>query len=1066
LAQSQRIDGRLAPPPVDVVDDRLWPVTALLILLALAVGSTIVYTADFETPVIWANAWVQLGLLAVVLFFVGLASYFLHGRLQRRMQLALVFSLLLHVWLSLVSAKVQPPGSDWSVVDAKHSVDQSLPEPVELKWQDERRPTLDNSLAEPAPIETETPDLVLPHTERQSTAGAPSVDKPLADPTPLEAQTPAAAEVEAAEMTAPRRGESLVGEPIPRQESELPTEPTPADAPTIAEQPRRGAEIDARVNNPERQTTQTNIARQPTPDAQTPAPEAIADTARLDRRMIEQHAPQSAPARERSLTEAQPVTPTPVDAPRPVATAKDPAPGLEGPGSDVSRREPTIGTPQRGPQRMAAAGPAMEPAPLTDLQPGGGGREAALSRGDGGANPGLRGDGGTRGGRGDNSGPGRDLAAGDLSGAGGGVVDLPTIEAPPDVLAGRGAGNTSGSGSPGGGNGQSGDGTPGSGGARNGQSDLAGPAVGGMTRRAVGAPAGNVRRPPGDGLGSGGGTGGGVGAGVGGGIGDEAGPGAFAGTGGAPRRAQSPDGVGAGSGLGGLGSGNGAGAGFSGSGTGAGGSRTPAAVGSIVGAGEPIEVPVGSAGPQPGGAGGGGRGTNPTGGAGGGLAPADRLASSGRMTRLDGGLPARATTPAGSGGEVGPTPELGLPSRGARPESEAIHPIASRLILEKSGGVPTIDARVKDVAAPGFKQRDSRDREQVATSRGGSEGTERAVELGLDFLARHQSADGSWSLHDFGGGRAGYDRAGQAQMQSNTAGTGLALLAFLGAGYTHTDGKHRLIVARGIDFLVQNQKQDGDLFVGGSQYCWLYSHGIASIALCEAYGMTREERLREPAQRALNFIAAAQNPTEGGWRYAPGRDTDTSVSGWQMMALKSGELAGLKVPPECYNRIERWLDGAHAANDLSRYVYRPTAEQPHQRQPSKAMTAEALLMRQYLGWRREHPNLIAGADYLRANLPDVGTARNPQRDAYYWYYATQVMFQMQGNYWRDWNSQLSKLLTSSQVRTGALAGSWDPTGPGVPDRWGAAGGRLYVTSMQLLMLEVYYRHLPLYQNLE
>jgi hypothetical protein len=1057
----------LISPPVDALDDRLWPITALLIVVALAVGSTIVYTGDFETTILWANAWVQLGILAVVLFFVALATYFLHGRLQRRMQLALVFSLLLHAWLSLVSHGVTPPTTDWRVADGARPTENALlSEPLELKWQEERRPTIEDTLSEPKPVETDTPDLALPDTERQSTAAAPSIDKPLAAPTPLEPQAPDAADVEAAEMTAPRRGESLVGEQIPRQESEQPLEPTPADAPTIAEQARRGADIDARVISPERKPTQAEVARQATPEQPAPAPEAIADMARLERRSVEQRSPQSAPARERAVVEARPAVVAPIAAPRPVAPVKQPAPGLEGPGSDVSRRDPTIGTPQRGQQRIASDGPAIEPAPLTDLEPGGSGRDAALSRGAGGASPGLRGDGGPRGGRGASAGPGRDLAAGDLSGAGGGIVDLPTIDTPADALAGNGAGNAGGSGSPGGGAGLNGDGTQGNGGTRNGQADLAGPAVSGMTRRSVGAPSGNIRRPPGDGLGSGGGAGGGVGTSSGGGIGAGNGPGAFAGTGGAPSRAESPDGVGAGSGLGGLGSGAGAGAGFIGSGVSAGGTRAPADIGSIAGAAEPIEIPVGSAGPQPGGVGRGGTGTSATGGAGGGVAPAERLASSGRMTRLDGGLPARAATPAGSGGEVGPTPELGLPSRGARPESEAVHPIASRLILEKSGGAPSIDARVKDVAVPGFKQRDSRDREQVASSRGGSQGTERAVELGLDFLARHQSPDGSWSLHDFGGGRAGYDRAGQAQMQSNTAGTGLALLAFLGAGYTHTDGKHRLIVARGIDYLVRNQKLDGDLFVGGSQYCWLYSHGIASIALCEAYGMTREERLREPAQRALNFIAAAQNPTEGGWRYAPGRDTDTSVSGWQLMALKSGELAGLTVPPECYNRIERWLDKAHAANDSSRYVYRPNAEQPHQRQPSKAMTAEALLMRQYLGWRREHPNLIAGADYLLSNLPEVGTTRNPQRDAYYWYYATQVMFQMQGAYWRDWNTQLSKLLTSSQVRTGPLAGSWDPTGPTVPDRWGVAGGRLYVTSMQLLMLEVYYRHLPLYQNLE
>ena len=128
------------------------------------------------------------------------------------------------------------------------------------------------------------------------------------------------------------------------------------------------------------------------------------------------------------------------------------------------------------------------------------------------------------------------------------------------------------------------------------------------------------------------------------------------------------------------------------------------------------------------------------------------------------------------------------------------------------------------------------------------------------------------------------------------------------------------------------------------------------------------------------------------------------------------------------------------------------------------MTAEALLMRLYLGWDRSNPNLVRGADFLRQNLPQIGRADAPQRDTYYWYYATQVMFQMQGEHWESWNNKLRPLLVDSQVQEGPLAGSWEPLGP-VPDRWGAAGGRLYVTAMHLLMLEVYYRHLPLYQTL-
>src|SRR3990172_2809553 len=93
---------------------------------------------------------------------------------------------------------------------------------------------------------------------------------------------------------------------------------------------------------------------------------------------------------------------------------------------------------------------------------------------------------------------------------------------------------------------------------------------------------------------------------------------------------------------------------------------------------------------------------------------------------------------------------------------------------------------------------------------------------------------------------------------------------------------------------------------------WLYSHGIATIALCEAYGMTQDPRLREPAQKAVDWIVAAQHPERGGWRYSPGVGSDTSVSGWMLMALKSGELAGLTVPESTYQGVENWLNSAES----------------------------------------------------------------------------------------------------------------------------------------------------------
>jgi hypothetical protein len=149
------------------------------------------------------------------------------------------------------------------------------------------------------------------------------------------------------------------------------------------------------------------------------------------------------------------------------------------------------------------------------------------------------------------------------------------------------------------------------------------------------------------------------------------------------------------------------------------------------------------------------------------------------------------------------------------------------------------------------------------------------------------------------------------------------------------------------------------------------------------------------------------------------------------------------------------------------YCYNPfapdTDQQRHGRRPSLTMTSVGLLMRLYLGWKRDNPNMVKGAEYLAEHLPANGSARDPQRDTYYWYYATQVMFHMGGEHWKAWNDRLHPLLVNSQVKQGPLAGSWHPRQP-VPDRWAPHAGRLYVTTMNLLSLEVYYRHLPLYED--
>jgi hypothetical protein len=410
------------------------------------------------------------------------------------------------------------------------------------------------------------------------------------------------------------------------------------------------------------------------------------------------------------------------------------------------------------------------------------------------------------------------------------------------------------------------------------------------------------------------------------------------------------------------------------------------------------------------------------------------------------------------------TPQVGINTRRARQESLNVQLRSTRFVKTNVGGLPSVSTSAI-ATADAFASRGARASGDQPGGGRGAPGpqTEEAIDRGLAFLARYQAPDGGWSLQGF---------PEEAQLATDTAATALAIIAFQGAGYNHREHQYKDVVRGGLDFLVKSQKENGDLFVplddNSNRSVWLYSHSLAALALCEAYGMTQDPDLREPAQRAIDFIVASQDKQGGGWRYSPGLNTDTSVTGWMMMALKSGELAGLSVPSETYAGIERWLDASQqSASEPHLFRYNPfapdTPEQRHGRKASRTMTAVGLLMRMYTGWRRDNANLARGADYLAENLPAIGTPRQPERDTYYWYYGTQVMFHMGGEHWQRWNSRLHPLIVQSQVPAGPLAGSWDPKGP-VPDRWGPHGGRLYVTTLNLLSLEVFYRHLPLYEE--
>lgn len=415
------------------------------------------------------------------------------------------------------------------------------------------------------------------------------------------------------------------------------------------------------------------------------------------------------------------------------------------------------------------------------------------------------------------------------------------------------------------------------------------------------------------------------------------------------------------------------------------------------------------------------------------------------------GGPAETALPAGGGGAIPAAAAVGQMARATGSNAGPRMAAAGQIAGLMKTAIPGVGLSPEAKVSASFSMRQSEARRDATRSLGGTVASEEAVERGLRWLAQHQQADGSWSIHQFNCDDHQCD--GHGSFHANSAATGLALLAFLGAGYTHQTGQHQIVVDRGLKWLLSRQKPDGDLFADETEFVWFYGHGMASIALCEAYGLTKDPTLQGPAQASLDFIVRSQHPEFGGWRYRPRFESDTSVSGWQLMALKSGEISGLTVPASAYAGVSRWLDTVENQRFPGQFAYHPS------KPASLAMTAEGLLMRQYLGAGRDDTRLVAGAEYLRQHLPDQN-----QWDAYFWYYGTQVMFHMQGEYWDEWNSRLRDTLVSTQLKEGGAAGSWHPTRP-TAEKWSSAGGRHYVTCMHLLMLEVYYRHLPLYLEL-
>lgn len=374
------------------------------------------------------------------------------------------------------------------------------------------------------------------------------------------------------------------------------------------------------------------------------------------------------------------------------------------------------------------------------------------------------------------------------------------------------------------------------------------------------------------------------------------------------------------------------------------------------------------------------------------------------------------------------------------------------------------------------------------------------VDAGLNWLARHQLADGGWAFeHRVGECQGRCPNPGDLK-NARIAATGLALLPFLGAGHSHLDGPYRRTVAGGLKYIMANQGPRGGMVEAGGQ---MYGHGIATIALCEALGVAKEQApvpgglgkadyvlpgpdgvplapeekkaverekklekalridpraLRDAARRAVGVIVAGQHP-QGGWRYHPGEAGDMSVVGWQIMALASAQQAGFGFDKDIRNRAFNFLricggdiqGDQHYGGIPTRFAYMP----PEQKGPTitQATTAIGLLSMIYMGVHPQHPGMQVAVQRMQAQGPNVG-------DMYYTYYANQVMYQHGGPPWEDWKQRTEQVLHGSQFKNDHLDGSWFLPG----DHGSQKGGRVYCTVMALLCLEENYRHMRLFNN--
>jgi hypothetical protein len=364
-------------------------------------------------------------------------------------------------------------------------------------------------------------------------------------------------------------------------------------------------------------------------------------------------------------------------------------------------------------------------------------------------------------------------------------------------------------------------------------------------------------------------------------------------------------------------------------------------------------------------------------------------------------------------------------------------------------------------------------REAWLAARGGTREAERAVSSGLDWLHRHQATVGCWCNACLASGdanpRARCAAAGACSGPGKAvemAHTGLALLAFQAAGhYTFNQQQYSQTVGQGLRWLVEHQRPNGALVGSLSREealfpDYMYEHGIAAFALAEACAVAvaaqrpPDPQLLAAAKAAIRFIEEQQHD-DGGWRYTSDKSapSDTSVSSWQVLALRSAREAGIEVDAKRLAKVIAFFKMCESGqNGRTNYLAGRSVG-------TEATTGAGMLVHEFLASAPDAALLAAAGSYLAQYAEDSwgpDATRAPYHDYYLWHHCTLAMFRAGDASWKRWNGLVRDTVVRLQETGGCARGSWNPEGS-MYGRGVNGGGRIYTTALAVLTLEVYYR---------